>query len=181
VSSVFWVSYALLWILAILMAFRLMPILRAPRQGMLPAPDDLPMSDHGLPSGWEFPVLKFPTAEGDAIDLTSDHHKGTLVVLTMPGCKACVSLYPLLAAYMKEHAEIQTVMLSFMMEDRVIDEDETEALALPWIGVPKEAQPQFSTTIFPFGYFLSPDGTILRKGVLNTVEHLSLITSAKAS
>lgn len=176
-NSVFWSSYAILWLLVLVLTYHMLRLLRS-RPGPPMHSSTLAMSDHGLAIGDPFPQTQFKTTTGSEISLQPAKSQGTVVIFTTPTCPACTKLYPHLADFAKARSELGTLVLAFSHGDEQDLALDQQHVAFPWVPIPMGMLPVFKTSAFPFAYFLSPENTVLSKGVINDIGQLHLLVNS---
>lgn len=167
-SPIFWSSYFVLWLLMLIVSTALLLT-----QQLVLNPRVLSQESHGLPLGTSFPAHDLKSLTGQP--LTFSGAQSTVVVLISGGCHACRDLFPALSPFHRNEPSVSLVLL-FMgtpEEARAIVQQEDWSFPVATMGPPTLSKLQ--TRIFPFAYLLTPDGTVVAKGVVNSASHLQLL------
>ncbi|WP_409345524.1 TlpA family protein disulfide reductase [Paenibacillus sp. MBLB4367] len=143
---------------------------------------ELGMKDAGFAYGTVFPKLRLQTFLGEDVSLSSKNIKGSVVAFTAVSCDACNTLYPSISSFLKSRPGFQmTIMMVGNAED-VSQKAAHYDISVPVVRLQHEQLEEFGVKGFPFAYYLSPEGKVLSKGIVNSGEHLSiLIGSAYAN
>ncbi|MDQ0115494.1 hypothetical protein [Paenibacillus harenae] len=133
-------------------------------------------AESGAPLNKEFPVQQFETIEGKQTTVRDLSRKKTILLITSPSCSVCKSVYPLINPFMEEYGDqyqIISLMLGELQEiEQVIG---TYNLTNPIVRLTPEDLIAIQTNRFPFGYLLTPEGIIISKGSIQSMEHLNLL------
>ena len=130
--------------------------------------------NHGIPAGEPFPTRPLDWIDGSE-HMNSVHGGGTVVVITSPDCGACKMLYPVLPRFAKEHPELRVVSLMLGSRESVRSIVDDYSLRLPVAAIDHDDLRTFRTEIFPFAYLLSPEGTVIAKGLVMNEDHLNTL------
>ncbi|WP_334072208.1 MULTISPECIES: hypothetical protein [Paenibacillus] len=165
------ISYLLLWVIVILISYVVIVILKS----AITARSMLYEQQEGLPEGAEFPLGGRLPMDGKAV-LLKDHGKlGTLIFLTSSQCLACKKLYSVINDVQKKMPVYQYLFMMSGPEDEVNAAIKEYELQVPIIHV--ENFKDLQTPFVPFGYYVSPDGLIRAKGIINNEGHLQALVS----
>lgn len=181
--NLFNISYAFLWAMIALQSYFIIQLGRKVQAANRPT-NVLPgliEEDHGLPHGVLFPQLEFETVNKGPIDLKQLHEpkRGFLVAFTDAKCSSCKSLYPLLEKFNKRNPQFQPLIL---MLGQQLDVQEIVTQFQLTIPVANIATPiPFDTGIFPFVYYLTPQGEVITKSVVQHKEQLDALLAQSLS
>lgn len=179
-SDLFYVSYAILWALVILLTFACVHLLQrksaSPKQDAPAQSDSGGLESIGLPSGIPFPNDGRVTLDGTVPDF-----RNSLVILSMTLCGSCEALYPQLHRFRQQHPRIPVYILLFAdQEEQIKQTIEKYRLELPVIACTPQDTDFFQTHFFPFGYAVNQDGLVASKSNLDKDNDLDLLTAAIA-
>jgi len=182
--NLFNLSYAFLWVMVALQSYFIIQLgrkIQASKEQAPPLPG-LIEEDHGLPHGLRFPQLHFETVNKDSIDLRQlrEQKLGFLIAFTDAKCSSCKSLYPVLEKFNKRNPHIQPLILMIGQQPDVIEIIKQYELSIPVANIASPTP--FETGIFPFVYYLTPQGDVIAKSVVQHREQLeALLTQTLTS
>lgn len=128
----------------------------------------LPLSDYGLEQGELFPVLHFTEVSGEVINLTERKSRGLIVVYLSVNCKICESVYQGLKMFSEQHPYYYlTIFMESPTQEEVIQKAKVLQIKDPIYHLTEADLTITRTRKFPFAYYISPEGLILSKGVIN--------------
>ncbi len=167
--TLFIVSHIVLWVLMIFISIFVVTLYkRLNTSQMLPMNDGMLMaSDHGIPEGEFFSKLSFPLVDGGTMDLQQTNKEGTILFLSSTQCKICEEVYAAIAPLMDKYPEYQFVTFMEGSHEEIDEKRETYDLDLPIFQLQQEDFELLQIDFFPFAYFLSPDGNVIGKGLIN--------------
>ncbi|MBA9085704.1 hypothetical protein FHR92_002171 [Fontibacillus solani] len=170
--DIFNISYVVLWIVVIIVAYGVVTVLN----GAIKIRSTLYEQHEGLPQGVPFPLDGRVPFNAKPVSLTNHGKIATLVFLTSSGCLACKKLYPAINDLQKRmplyqylvmmsgtEEEVQVIMKDYEIQAPVIRVDNFKDLQTPFV---------------PFGYYVSEDGTIRAKGIVNNEFHAQALISS---
>ncbi|RCX19135.1 hypothetical protein DFP94_105151 [Fontibacillus phaseoli] len=167
--DIFDISYLLLWVIVILISYGVIVILKS----AIATRSMLYEQQEGLPEGVEFPLNDRIPMDGKALSLTDHGKLGTLIFLTSSQCLACKKLYSVINEVQKKMPVYQYLFMMSGPEDEVNAAIKLYELQVPIIHV--ENFKDLQTPFVPFGYYVSPDGLIKAKGIINNEGHLQAL------
>ncbi|MNW46189.1 Methylamine utilization protein MauD [compost metagenome] len=170
--DIFNISYVVLWIVVIIVAYGVVTVLN----GAIKIRSTLYEQHEGLPQGVPFPLNGRVPFNDKPVGLTNHGKIATLVFLTSSGCLACKKLYPAINDLQKRmplyqylimmsgtEEEVQVIMKDYEIKAPVIRVDNFKDLQTPFV---------------PFGYYVSEDGIIRAKGIVNNEFHAQALISS---
>jgi hypothetical protein len=168
-SPLFWTSYAVMWVLLVVLAVLLLLIYR--QFGLMIMPGGQRISYGGLDIGAQAPVL--PLRIGNRKEAAYDWsatddgsaHEATFALFAMPNCPLCNALAgdSTTAVMTLSHPGVQ-----FMWVDG--GREPSHSLPAPWITAFSshgEAHSTMEIPGTPFAYLISPGGEVIAKGLIN--------------
>lgn len=168
-------SYVVLWILVVMIVFSNVLMLRRMRPPRL----ELPGQDHGLRRGAHLPRLALQTVDHDTFNPTSNVAKGTVVVVATGTCHVCHELFPVLRSFQLKRPDLRFALLMLAEDQDIRSTIEDHRIDIPVFKLTPEHLEELNTRMFPFAYYLSPEGIILAKGVVNGEAHLRLLVAER--
>lgn len=169
----FIISYIFLWLIVLLLGINAIFVMRK----FKPNAAILEMSEHGLPHGSIFPKLNLKSINGDQIDLVQHQKSGTILVVLSLHCSSCANVYPDLTNFSNKYPHIQVMVLIYGDEKSVKEKIDKLNLNLPVVLLSDDDLEDFRISLYPFSYFLSPNGNVLAKGGIPAgMSHLELLT-----
>jgi len=182
-STTFLVSYALLWLLVVVLSVLVFALAR--QVGVLHervAPAGALMPTNGPKVGELTDVMALTDVNGTATTIggTSAEGLSTLILFISPTCPVCKSLVPT-ARSLASH-ESKRLRLVFASDGDKIEQHLSYIEDLDIVGYPYiVSQPlglRYSVSKLPFAVLIGADGALKSKGLVNSREHLeSLIES----
>lgn len=128
----------------------------------------LPLSDYGLEQGELFPVLQFTEVSGKVINLTERNSRGLIIVFLSVNCKICESVYQGLKLFSERHPYYDlTIFMESPTPEEVIQKAKTLQIKHPIYHLTEADLTITRTRKFPFAYYISPEGIVMSKGVIN--------------
>ncbi|WP_289356670.1 thioredoxin domain-containing protein [Paenibacillus sp. S-12] len=166
-SNVFLFSYICLFLIVVINSYMTITIYR--KALIRKSKDYLHENERGIPNNTVFPILNFRTLDEKAFNIVDLDKKGTIVLFTSITCDACKSLYPTLNTFVKKHKHINFLLLiasdSITNVKQMLSEYDLNDVPTSHLSA-KDAS-ILESSIYPFGYYLKPDGTVNYKGVVN--------------
>lgn len=141
----------------------------------------LPASDSGLPVGAPFPAFQAQSVVNEVpFSVVYPQRKETLVLFSSSGCPICNMAYPLLP-YSEQKYNLATKIVMEgqpnMVNQSIIDKIGNAGIKAPVYALTEEIKSGVKLEGFPFAYFLSADGRVLAKGIINTPPDIDLLVS----
>lgn|GEM_PF-824037 len=169
-------SYLVLWVLVCLLTYsniQLVQKVQALGIKRTPNPNHLPLNDQGISSGDLFPELTL--VDKELGNWNSVSTEGSIVLITSFMCSSCKIVYPLIEPFLKKHPAINFLLL--------LDGDQNDLesvrfnynLTVPMSTITDEMREPLKIRAFPFGYFLSPEGKVVAKGVVGHESGLDVL------
>lgn len=173
------VSHIILWILVLMLTA--LSIQRKTQKTEMPMPKPMMLfqSEHGAALGERFPITVFRSLDQEEIRIQEDG-KHTILLITSPLCSACKELYPAIMPFVQKYGSAYRV-ITIMLDDA----EQTKSLVLshritsPVVFLNKDELDKTETKLYPFGYLLSPEGTVLSKGIVGNADQLELLRTWK--
>lgn len=177
-TTVFYVSYAALWLL--LLAMGLLVALLYRHFGLISLGTLEGVQRDGLPVGSVAPVISGVTAAGEDRIWEPKSGRPQLLLFASPDCEPCGAILPEVnrLALMADGAiEITTIVPG--------DQDDIERLVAlfrpPYLSLAEEgsgAADRYRVRVTPFAFVIGRDGRIMAKGLCNELVHLRALLHA---
>lgn len=136
----------------------------------------------GLSVGDRFPQNTFRDIHSVPIDIFHPKLKGSIMVFTSLTCNACKSVYPFLSNYQAKHPDIKVVNFTAGDKDGILANIDEYKLTVSVIAINQDDLIRYGVSSIPFAYFVTTDGRIAAKSVVNYEEHLdSMVGTAQFS
>lgn len=169
--DIFEVSYLILWLVVLIISFSVIVMFKS----AITTRSTLYEQQEGLPEGVEFPLGERIPIDGRRINLTGHGKIGTLVFLTSTQCLACKKLYSAINEVQKRMNLYQYLFLMSGSEEEVNMVIKEYELQVPIIRV--DNFKDLKTPFVPFGYYVSENGLIMAKGIINNESHIQALVS----
>ncbi|MNO92949.1 Methylamine utilization protein MauD [compost metagenome] len=159
-------SYIILWCIVIVISISVFAILRE----AIKVKSNLYEQQEGLPKGSDFPLESNIPINGSPMNIRNIEKIGTLIFLTSTGCLTCSKVYPIINDFQKNKPLYQYLIFMMGTEESVNNAVKEHNIKAPVVRMDnlKDLQAPF----VPFGYFVSQDGVIRSKGVVNNEGHI---------
>jgi len=177
-------SYVLLWVAVLFLGFLLLGTLKALgllrwRLEQVEATMPSRLGRSGLRPGKKAPDFTLPSVAGEPITLHQFTGRKVLLVFTQTGCSPCQKIVP----------ELNRLQTNDDLQVLMVNNGQTEATR-QWANdvrakFPVLVQNHFSLSkrfeIFatPFAFLIDEKGIIASKGVVNNLEHVGYVLSAR--
>jgi len=133
--------------------------------------------DHmGIAIGERFPLDDYPALKSRQSSDTPLPSEGTVVLMTNFYCDACKRLYEVLDTMQRQFPRYRFVI--FMTGAPAEAVKEQLGLHIPVASVDDFSR--FRMSAVPFGFFVSADGLVRAKGIVNTEEHVKTLIAKGA-
>lgn len=159
-STVFLVSYVVLWGIVMVLSFVALDYLRRNR----PRQKKLGLQEQGTAVGKRPEKLELTGSDGQKVALDAGKRMGTVLLFTAKNCSACQTLYPVLEPFAKKYPQVEIVMAAIGSVEEARATAEKHGLSFPVCPSSDKEFAEFGVSVFPFAYLLAPDGTVLSKG-----------------
>ena len=176
-SVIFIFSQITLWLLVIVLSISVIVLYKRPypsHQDYL-SNQTLGASDEGLPTGELFPKLSFPLIDGQNIDLQTMDKQGTVIFFTSTYCDICEKIYRVIKPIMDKHPEYEFLALMEGSIEEINTKKDKFQLSLPIYQLVEEDFEKLQVDFFPFAYFISSDGNITGKGLINNEHDINML------
>ncbi|CAM3458649.1 hypothetical protein [Marinicrinis lubricantis] len=169
-SSFYLFSHLVLWSIVFLLSYIAMIIMKE----NIKIKSMLHEEHEGLPKGIVFPLERHisPKQEWTVIAPEKD---GTLIFFTSCYCDACKKLYPIINELYNKLPVYQYFVYISGPEEEVEQLLQNHRLDAPIVRVDNFKDLQ--TPVVPFAYFISSDGIIQAKGIVNSENHIHTLIS----
>lgn len=159
-------SNIILWCIVIVVSISVFVILRE----AIKAKSNLYEQQEGLPKGSDFPLESNIPINGSPMNIRNNEKIGTLIFLTSTSCSTCSKVYPIINDFQKKKPLYQYLIFMIGTEESVNNAIKQYNIKSPVVRMDdlKDLQAPF----VPFGYFVSQDGVIQAKGVVNNEGHI---------
>ncbi len=171
--TLFYVSYAALWLLVLVEGGLLLLVYR--HFGLMALGTLEGVQRDGLPVGEVAPQVSVLTAEGAAVDWSPQRGRPELLLFATPDCEPCGRVLPavarLAAAANGRHVGVTVLVPGPRQEAARL----AEQFALPFPCLAEEgsgASERYRVRVTPFAFVIGEDGRILAKGLCSDAEQL---------
>jgi hypothetical protein len=168
------ISYIVLWVLVLALAMFSISASKKPKRV-------LPASNTGLPVGVPFPDFKIKSVVKEVpFELVNAQRKETIILFSSSMCPICNTVYPLLPMAEKRFDLLSKIIMEGLDGDEVgsiAEKVKTAGIQPPVYSLTPTMRVDVKLEGFPFAYFLSADGRVLAKGVVNTIADIELLIS----
>ena len=177
------VSYAILWVLVIILSLLVFALAR--QVGVLHervAPAGALMPTNGPKVGEMTEVMSVSDLQGDAVAIGGVNSAGlaTLILFVSPTCPVCKSLVPVarsLVSYEGRRMRLVFASDGDKIEQHIAYVGDLDIKDYPYV-VSQALGLAFAVSKLPFAVLVGSDGTLKSKGLVNSREHLeSLVES----
>ncbi|REK75649.1 TlpA family protein disulfide reductase [Paenibacillus paeoniae] len=169
-SSIFVLSYYMLWCCVVCLAIAVVYLLTR-KPVPTPAAHQQPDTMQGLPISSVFPTLDLTDYGNNAVSLRS-----SLVIFSVTGCDVCKLLYGVLEGFKSNHPQLPIYILLFEEGPGEIQATlDLHQLTIPVIPKRMDEMGLYQTSLYPFAYTLNRNGNVIAKGNVNDEEHLLLM------
>ncbi|MED4354944.1 hypothetical protein P9265_21975 [Schinkia azotoformans] len=161
-------SYFVLWIIIIILSIGVLKLFIA---GNNPDMRPLHKQNTGILKGTLFPFKTFRNTKNEEINLNTKN--GSILLFTSAGCGACKSLYPHLESFNKSYPDLLLVLIIQGSNDAIellIDNHSLQNIKI--VRSTSSLLQESKIEVFPFAYYVSHNGIVLSKGLINNVEQL---------
>lgn len=176
-SNLFVISYITLWAIVTFQTYYIIQLGRKTIKQHEVDPDisTLVLEDHGAASGEMFPQTKFQTMHHGVIDIMRIRKTGHLIAFTSVGCDKCKLVYPLLVNLSKARQDLSIILLMDGNSEDIVKTIETYQISMPVVPIVSEDIQRLQTKYFPFIYYLSSNGVVKTKALINYQEQLDTL------
>jgi hypothetical protein len=167
------VSYIVLWLLVLSLTVFAIVISKKPKRV-------LGAYNTGLPVGSVFPKFDIQSVVKQIpFSVVHPERKETLLLFSSSMCSICSTVYPLFPyAEQKYHLKAQVIMEPKDGQiESIIEKIDAAGLYAPVYALTPSIMQQVKLEGFPFAYYLSTEGIVLAKGVINTIADIDLLVS----
>lgn len=167
------ISYIVLWLLVLSLTMFTIVIAKKPTKV-------LGANQSGLPVGSAFPRFNMQSVVKQIpFSVSHPDQQGTLLLFSSSGCPICSTVYPLFPyAEQKYNVKPQVIMEGRDGQvDSIIEKINETGLSAPVYALTPSIKEEVKLEGFPFAYYLSADGKVLAKGVINTTADIDLLVS----
>lgn len=178
-STFFWISYVILWVLVVPLIILNLILFR--QLGIMIMGTARGVNQSGIPVGEKLPAAT--TVHLDGWKWSTEELKGSPVLMLFgsPTCKECAEILPDFQQMTKEH-QVKPLLMLFstaeLAEDYVHQMEYEDEVYL----VSSDFAHQMDVQVTPFAYAIDSRGVIRHKGLVNSREQLeSYIKMAKVS
>lgn len=159
-------SYIILWCIVIVISISVFVILRE----AIKVKSNLYEQHEGLPKGSDFPLESNIPVNGSPMNIRNKEKIGTVVFLTSTTCSVCSKVYPVINDFQKNKPLYQYLIYMIGTEESVNNAIKEYDIKAPVVRMDnlRDLQAPF----VPFGYYVSQDGVIQAKGIINNEGHV---------
>ena len=168
-DMVVFISHCVLWSVVVLLA---LSFLNSP--AMRTREKVLHLQNHGLPVRDSFPELSVRSVHDRPLREVIDPGKPAILLFTSAGCKACNALYPSITGFAESH-DVNVLLFVEGSADAIQKKITEHAIRVPVFPADQTSLSHAKVNVFPFGYYVSRDGTIYAKGGVPSSEELELL------
>ena len=166
-SSIFLLSYVLLWILLVVQGVLLLLIYR--HFGMMSLGTLEGVQRDGLLVGDEAPTLTGITADSVKVQWNAKGDHATFLLFAAPGCEPCAQILPYvrkLGIASKNDLDLSIAVVVPGMQDDVARLNEKfQPTFLSFADDGQDAPSRFRVRVTPFGFVIGKEGRVMAKGL----------------
>lgn len=169
------ISHLILWALVIVLTIK---VIRLHQQAgritqAYTTQDNLFKEDHGIPHQELFPELNITSLQGETFAISDVQKQGSFLIFTATGCEVCEPVYQSISNIQRKFPEMNVFILTLGETEHVKENVQNFNLRTSVFVVNDNMLKEYGITeIFPFSYFISPQGRILHKRVTLNEKHL---------
>ncbi|GFN33319.1 TlpA family protein disulfide reductase [Paenibacillus xylaniclasticus] len=134
---------------------------------------------HGVPHETIFPELEFTDKDGQAVSLVQPDKQGVLAIFTSAGCSTCKMLYKPLMHFLSVNPQLGAVLLLNGSPQELNSIAKEYEITIPIVMVSSDDMARMQTRYTPFVYYLTPDGRVISKSVINYEDQLAYLITKK--
>lgn len=168
-ETVIFISHCVLWSVVVLLVLN-----DSTSPTTKPKEKVLHMQSYGLPVHDHFPDLSIRSVRDRPLKEELDSAKPVIMLFTSAGCGACNKLYPAITGFAENH-NVNVLLFIEGTPDAIQQKITRHAIRVPVFQADQESLARAKVNLFPFGYYVSHDGTIYAKGGVPTREELELL------
>jgi len=183
-SPIFLGSYFALWALFLLQSIVVLALLR--QIGVLHiriAPAGARITAAGPQIGHIVPTVTLEDMDDPRVrrELTQTMAKDLLLLFVSPSCSMCASLMPAVKALARDsQSDMDWVVVSFGGYDECGQFRRHYGLDFLLFAYAPDIRDQYRITVTPYAVLVNREGVVLSKGLVNHMEHLESLFSARA-
>lgn len=159
-------SYIILWCIVIVISISVFAILRE----AIKVKSNLYEQHEGLPKGSDFPLENNILVNGKSLNVRNKEKIGTVIFLTSTTCSVCSKVYPIINDFQKNKPLYQYLIFMVGTEESVNNAIKEYDIKAPVVRMDNLSDLQ--APFVPFGYYVSQDGVIHAKGIVNNEGHI---------
>jgi methylamine dehydrogenase accessory protein MauD len=181
-SGIWLVSYIALWL--ILLVLTATTIVLARQIGLLNirlGPVGARMTNAGPDIGEQALTMEVLDHKGRIINLGGNRDRSTLMVFTVPGCKACGELAPaLISIHKSEHLVLDIILISLGggVKENLEFIEQHKLSKCPYV-TSLDVGIKYGITTTPYALLVDREGVVRSKGIVNNIEHLESLLNAE--
>ncbi|MBD7968397.1 thioredoxin fold domain-containing protein [Paenibacillus gallinarum] len=178
-STFFWISYAILWLLVVPLVILNLILFR--QLGIMIMGTARGVNQSGIPVGERLPAAT--TTHLDGRQWSTEELKGrpALMLFGSPTCRECAEILPDFQLMTKEH-QVKPILMLFSSAELAEDYAHQIEYEDEVVLVSSEFAHQLDVQVTPYAYAIDSQGVIRHKGLVNSREQLeSYIKSTKVS
>ncbi|MEX1264453.1 MAG: redoxin domain-containing protein [Actinomycetota bacterium] len=173
-STPFLISYAVLWVVVVVLTLTLLVAVR--QIGLIHRripPMGARMVPVGPEMGQEMPTFDQADVFGRRARLVRDGGRRALLVFISPRCSSCKELAPAIRSIAKSEARrVDIVLISDGTADEVRQYAETYHLSKLPVIASRDLQDEYQIATTPYALLVDEHGRLVSKGIVNDLEHL---------
>ncbi|GAA0372902.1 TlpA family protein disulfide reductase [Bacillus horti] len=173
-NTTIYLTLFILWILVLCNSYMLIKLFKAVAKLNK---KELPKSFAGIAKGSLLPIKNYKNLDMKAFDYTSK--KNYIVLFGSYGCKVCHQIYPLFNTLKQEKTGVIIQIFMLATEDQAKEISAQYDIPTDHITIISQNDlPSLGITGFPFAYYLSSNGNVINKGLVNFKNDFDILMSA---
>lgn len=178
-STIFYVSYAAMWLLLIIVSILVLLIYR--HFGLVALGTVEGVQRDGLGVGEMAPTVKGVTAQGKSVEWVPEPGYSYLLAFVSPACEPCAKILPSILQFAASNSEAKVILIVDGPQERIVRLIErfhppSSVLCLAEKG--SGAYLTYKVRVSPFAFMVGKDGRIYGKGLCDTTARLQYLLAA---
>lgn len=171
------VSNVLIWI-ALFLTIRIVIVVMKTKEVSVQQSNqtDLLEESHGYDVNELFPEIEVKTLSGQSLTIVGSQ-KNSILLYSLAGCKPCKGMYKFVNDYVEKNKDVQVILFIVGTDYEIEDIVDQYQLEVPIVPISPDDYDDQRTKIFPFGYFVSKEGFVVKKGVISREKEMDILLS----
>lgn len=179
-NSIIVISISIIWVILLILSFMVQFLYKTVEKSHKRNKTTLHKGESGFPIGTHYPTQRFSTNSsiyGDVLNINSPN-KETVLIFTQSTCSVCKRVYAILDIVRKKYSNKEFIILMVASKEEALNYVNEYFLNNFQVSLIKDEDLEdLGISNIPFSYLLSPEGNVLNKGVVNTIEHFDILLS----